>query len=494
MTANRACVALLAILIALVAAVRIHLAAIPLERDEGEYAYAGQLMLEGVPPYRLAWNMKLPGTYAAHALIMAVFGQTVRGIHYGLLVVNVLTILLVFLLGWQIFGPLGGLAAAATYAVLSVSPGVLGTASHATHYVVLPAVAATLLLLRFLSRPFWPGLLYGTAFLMKQHGAAFILFGACYLLWSGLRGGGRRRTLQALLVYSAGAALPFGVTCALLWRAGVFPNFWYWTFTYARTYTTIVPIGLGVQLLAHNFAQVLSSAPALWICAAGGLALAWRKRKERATALLLTAFLVFSFLGAAPGLYFRRHYFILTLPAAALFVGLAVVARPRVILPLVAGSLVLSVHQQREFFFHMGPDDAARRLWGGGIFVKAKLVGEWLRTHSARETRVAVLGSEPEIYFYAGRRSATGYLYMYPVMEPKPDALRMQNDLIRQIEAVSPQFVVFAYLNPSWDRTDSSPIRVFQWWPPYRDANYSLAAWVFVREPDAYFAIYKRKL
>lgn len=37
----------------------------PLERDEGEYAYAGQLMLQGIPPYQLAYNMKLPGTYAA---------------------------------------------------------------------------------------------------------------------------------------------------------------------------------------------------------------------------------------------------------------------------------------------------------------------------------------------------------------------------------------------------------------------------------------------
>lgn len=42
--------------------VRVRLLNLPLERDEGEYAYAGQLILEGVPPYKEAWNMKLPGT------------------------------------------------------------------------------------------------------------------------------------------------------------------------------------------------------------------------------------------------------------------------------------------------------------------------------------------------------------------------------------------------------------------------------------------------
>src|SRR5215469_17576873 len=87
------------IVIALVIAIRVRLLPIPLERDEGEYAYAGQLMLEGIPPYRLASNMKLPGTYAAHAVIMAMFGQTIAGIHIGLLLVNAASIVLVFLLG-----------------------------------------------------------------------------------------------------------------------------------------------------------------------------------------------------------------------------------------------------------------------------------------------------------------------------------------------------------------------------------------------------------
>jgi hypothetical protein len=53
--------------------VRLKFADVPLERDEGEYAYAGQLILHGVPPYTLAYNMKFPGTYYAYAALMAVF-------------------------------------------------------------------------------------------------------------------------------------------------------------------------------------------------------------------------------------------------------------------------------------------------------------------------------------------------------------------------------------------------------------------------------------
>ena len=88
----------------------------PLERDEGEYAYAGQLILQGIPPYELAYNMKLPGTYAAYAVIMAAFGQTTRGIHIGLLIVNSLTIVLVYFLGRRLFGPICGVVAAGSFA------------------------------------------------------------------------------------------------------------------------------------------------------------------------------------------------------------------------------------------------------------------------------------------------------------------------------------------------------------------------------------------
>jgi hypothetical protein len=87
---------LLAAIVLFFGLVRFRLRDIPLERDEGEYAYAGQLLLEGFPPYTLAYNMKLPGTSAAYALVMAIFGQTAAGIHMGLLVVNSAVTVLVF--------------------------------------------------------------------------------------------------------------------------------------------------------------------------------------------------------------------------------------------------------------------------------------------------------------------------------------------------------------------------------------------------------------
>src|SRR5215510_4738411 len=107
-------------------AIRVRLREMPLERDEGEYAYAGQLILQGIPPYQLAYNMKLPGTYAAYALLMAVFGQTPAGIHLGVIFVNASCILLVFLIAKQLFNATAAAVAGATFALLSIRPLLLG--------------------------------------------------------------------------------------------------------------------------------------------------------------------------------------------------------------------------------------------------------------------------------------------------------------------------------------------------------------------------------
>ena len=166
----------------------IRLLQIPLERDEGEFAYGGQLMLQGIPPYKLVYSMKFPGMYTAYAAIMAVFGQTIAGIHVGFILVNAATIVLVYLLGKRLFSTAAGVAAAAAYALMSLGAGVLGAQAHATHFVVIAALGGTLLLLRGINSGRWytllgSGELFGVAVLMKQHGALFVVFGAAYLAW-----------------------------------------------------------------------------------------------------------------------------------------------------------------------------------------------------------------------------------------------------------------------------------------------------------------------
>ena len=69
---------LLGVAILIFSYIRLRLSNMPFERDEGEYAYMGNLLLEGLLPYRDAYNMKLPGTYFMYAVIELFFGKLSR--------------------------------------------------------------------------------------------------------------------------------------------------------------------------------------------------------------------------------------------------------------------------------------------------------------------------------------------------------------------------------------------------------------------------------
>ncbi|HLW34746.1 MAG TPA: glycosyltransferase family 39 protein, partial [Chthoniobacterales bacterium] len=245
---------------------RTHLAGLPLERDEGEYAYGGQLLLLGIPPYELAYSMKLPGTAAAYAAIMSVFGESIEAIRTGLALVNLVTVWLIFLLGCELLGELGGIVSAASYSVLSLMPHVLGPAAHATHFVVLFAVAGIFVLLRAIdreSRPliFISGVLLGLAFLMKQPGLFFVAFGSIYLFARDWRAqSGLTNIASRNLLFISGAAVPSIITVLLSWKADAFDKFWFWTVRYATEYGSQVSAGQGFQMFAGHFPGVLGTA------------------------------------------------------------------------------------------------------------------------------------------------------------------------------------------------------------------------------------------
>jgi len=660
---------LLGLTILFVVVVRVRLREMPLERDEGEYAYAGQLILHGVPPYKEAYNMKLPGTYAAYAAIMAVFGQTSSGIHLGVMLVNVASIVLVFLLGRKLLDDITGIVAAVCFGLMSLSPSTFGLAGHATHFVVLPALAGMLLLVWGVDPPssdsrlcmasarqvgaargrglhilrstlhaprlFLSGLCFGLAFLMKQHGVFFGVFGGLYLIWiwahqrlearqndkeqgrgaqppraharrrydsraplhavavpsaprlnaiqvrrlaqerklgpdgqgalsepgapalsqspvwqtggelvkaedSEPKGGGAGPggaaaapfnpsaphvassvTLDApaphshvvglrdLLIYGAGSVLPYLLTCVLLWWAGVFHQFTFWTASYAAQYASTIPFEYAVDALKDRLPQVAGTNLAFWLLPwAGALVMWWDRRLDNsrpreghraaspppARRFFLVALVLCSMASVSVGFHFRQHYFITLLPVLGLLSGAAVsrgvylllhdrslellLAVPILVMFLVG--LLVGLFGESGIWFTKSPAEAVRQIYGTSLFCEAVKTADYIKSHTPSEARVAILGSEPEVFFYSGRRSATGYIYTYPLMEKQPYALKMQEEMIAEIEKAKPEYVIYVDDQYSWVTRPDSELRIFDWWQQYWAANLELVSVVSI--------------
>jgi hypothetical protein len=483
------------LVILLFASIRFRLRDFPLERDEGEYAYAGQLMLQSIPPYQLAYNMKFPGTYAAYAIILAIFGPTPAAVHTGILLVNAAATLLVYLLAKRLFGTVAGCVASASYALLSTSPSVMGLAGHATHFVMLFAVGSLLVLLKAIETKqlqayFWSGLLGGLAFLMKQPGIFFPLFAGLYLIGNEWRKPIEWRNLsQRVGMFFGGILLPFAATCLILYWAGVFKTFWFWTISYGREYASTLSVGEGIQVFWSAIPRVIGPSFLIWVIAAIGLCAFLWNRESRTHLIFVFGLFLFSFLAVCPGFYFREHYFILLLPALSILAGHAVSSarqslsniqgsRGLTMLPIVLflGTFSYSLFQQRKVLFQLDPLAACREIYGSNPFPEALTIADYLKAHTSPTARIAVLGSEPEIYFYSQRHSATGYIYTYGLMEEQKYALQMQAEMIREIEASHPEYLVYVDVSSSWLARAGSPQlkNFFAWAQKYVGEQYEL--------------------
>jgi len=479
---------LLLAVLAFVAAVRIRLVGLPLERDEGEYAYAGQIILQGIPPYVYVYNMKFPGIYAAYALILAIFGQTHVAVRIGLLLVNICTIILVFLLAERLFDTSVGVMAAAAFGVMSLNHYVLGMFAHATHFVTLFAVAGMILLLKALESEkhnsfFWSGVCLGLSVLMKQPAVFFCFFAVLYAFiaeWRNLKSRWLC-TLSKQAWLLGGMVVPVAVTMAVLASAGAFRKFWFWTVKYGAAYVTQNDFSAGLVLFQGAAKNLFQTMPSFWILALAGIIMLFAVREWRNRALFLIGLFVFSFLATCPGMYFRGHYFIVLLPAVVILVGvgasgIGIILRSRIrssVMSHVAPatvfvlSLILCIAQERAYLFSLSPVEVSRKIYGIAPFPESYVIGRYIREHTRESDRIAVLGSEPQIYFYARRRSATGYIYMYPLMENHSYAASMQRELISEVERAKPEYVVFVNISTSWMRTDKSPMILWNWLQGY---------------------------
>jgi hypothetical protein len=303
-----------------------------------------------------------------------------------------------------------------------------------------------------------------------------------------------KRVIFRAATFWFGAILPLAITCLLLWNAGVFGTFWFWTINYAREYGALISISDGLRIFRESASGVFGSSWPLWLLAPIGLGFSIWNTRTRCTALIFFCpFLLFSALAVCPGFYFRQHYFIQMLPAISLLAGVAVTLNPllsqRILgrwisLLIFTTAAIFTLVHDRQFLFKLSPVAASRDAYGINPFPEAIRVAEFLRQRSSTEDSVVVLGSEPEIYFYSHRHSATGYIYTYGLMEPQRYAPEMQREMIREIEAARPKYFVLIGFGYSWMRRTDSQTTIFDWFNRYAASNLTGVGLVNVISPE----------
>jgi hypothetical protein len=457
---------LLALCLLSIALLRYRLIGIPLERDEGEFAYIGKLILEGIPPFREAYDQKLPGVYFMYALFMGLFGISAEGIHTGLICLNLLNMFFLFGVGQKVADSWVGLGAAAIYGLITATPAVTGTSAHATNFVVLFVLPGLWAFLHGLEKKniFWlagSGLLLGLGFIMKQPGAFFVVMTVLLLFLHQLKFKTWSWGKWFLTTFLHGfmSLVPFFIVLGLMQYWGVFDKFWFWTFEYALAYG--IPIEEAWVNFSDSVKEITKVFGAFWALAALGLGALYFTPIKLEKKWFVIGLAFFGFLAISPGYIYRDHYFILWLPAiailAALFLGLIAEKLKKIYssFSYLAGAIfcfitIQGIAQEKKYFFRMQPNEISRKIFGLNPFVESPIIAKYLQKNTTPQDKIIIIGSEPQIYVYADRKAASGYIFTYGLVDGSRYNKPMLEEMMQEIRKNKPKFIVYCNIPTSW--------------------------------------------
>jgi hypothetical protein len=447
-------------LVLIVAAVRAPLLPIPLERDEGEYAYIAWRLGYNELPYRDWVDQKPPAVFYVYRLALSLPFEPVRAIHFVGLMFAAASTCGLFFLGLRFMGSFWAWLGAALFALLSADPLVQGTAANTELFMLCPLIFSQIAFVtaaakkqRNISFMMLAGALTGIASLFKQVAIVnWFLLAAAYPVF--VREEKRwRRAISFIAWSAAGLLMVLGLVLLYFWRRGGLHEFVDNVFTHNLEY--ISGVGASARLEYCWGTLTILARTQVIVSAFAAVGLLWLFASERAKwSLFLGGWLITSMIGVSASGYFFPHYFQQLLPPLALAAAAGAEWLSAVKwwqnFPLwsrnAALSLTLAILPAIAlwpFLFTYTSAEAVRKIYPGNFFAEMPEFAQRIESVTPPETPVFIFGAEPELLFYARRPSATRYIFLFPLYGPYGNAREKQIATAVEIERAQPSTAVY---------------------------------------------------
>jgi 4-amino-4-deoxy-L-arabinose transferase-like glycosyltransferase len=452
---NRAEVALALTIGLAVIAIRAPLVDLPLERDEGGYAYIAWRMTLGEMPYLDWFDQKPPGVHAVYRLAVSFADNVTVAIRVLAAVFSAVSSIALFYLVRALLGVRVGLMSALLLAFLSADPMIQGSIANTELFMLPGIIVATLLVLLAIDSTKAPtftslaaGVAIGVAIAFKQVAVLNVPF---FLLAFGLRvrGPDRWRRLAAFATWMGlGVMLVWGPILAWLQLRGALGAAIDATFLHNLSYAGALSPSRRFELLIAYGGPMLPSQGVTWALAVAGL-VGLARRRECFVALFLGGWALVSAAGVSVSGHYFPHYFQQLLPVVAALAGAAVwsgcgsVEPPRWRIAAIACLALAPLVLTAFIFSTLSPEAAIKRIYPHNAFDTMPLIASEIESITEADGKVFVFGTEPEVLFYARRTSATRYIYLFPLFGPFPDARERQQGVIDEVMSARPKAMIW---------------------------------------------------
>jgi hypothetical protein len=437
----------------------------PLTRDEGEYAYAAQLLERGGSPYQHAFIQKPPMVIYSYAFADWLMPQCYWSPR---ILAGVFVALATVLLGyavWLEFGTSVAWLAMWLTTLMIPAPELDQFAANTEMFLLLPLLTLVAVFVREQHRGYRPwhwwvaGFAAIAAVLYKY--TVVPLAALIFIAWVSktVRTQDARQLVRRLFPACAGvvtaAALMLGFFIIhdggrQLWECTVLFNCHY-----------VQSGNFGLSGFWFNLKTFWS---AWWI-----LFLLSGAAFLRPAARIWFWACLFGCAWLCTGASVYGHYYILLMPFWAVLAANGIKTAGELLASLLKrpSSGIVGVMAAITVFLCLLPDlpwiacPPARfspaKFGGQNPFAESPLVANRVAELSAPDDLVFIAGSEPQILCYAHRFSPTRFITMYPLMIPSPLAPEYQREAIQDLEQRLPTLIVLVRANTSWLQDRNSP-------------------------------------
>jgi hypothetical protein len=127
-----------------------------------------------------------------------------------------------------------------------------------------------------------------------------------------------------------------------------------------------------------------------------------------------------------------------------------------------------------DVLYQFSPVEVTQTVYPLYPFPYSLRIAEIIRERTSREDRIAIIGNEPQFLFYSHRRSATSFIYIYPIGEDQPLAEQFRCEMIQQVESASPQLLVYTNIQPEWYKKPKGWEELDKWFFYFAQSHYTL--------------------
>jgi hypothetical protein len=496
-------------IILLVILIRSNFLSIPFERDEGSYGYYGKLLFEGKIPYKDFYEQKFPGLFYLYGFMYSIFGDTVRGMHTGFIWLNIATIITIYYASRTLFTPIAGIISATTFAIVSLDPFLSGFTIQSEHGVAFFISLGLLFYALFTKKNKWylcffMGVAFGCSLMIKTNGVFLVFWGGLILILDFFFD--KKRSFKELFsqigIYSGGVFLFVTILFLVIFLKGSFKEMMYWAYYFPKEYVGKISLEMGEQMFKYNLNVITQNYMFFWVHSLLAIVVCLIKPVSNKMKAFTITLLIFSFLTIVPGLYFYGHYWIQILPGLSVAAGMTCYGiitllqknikfkGLKYIYLSVFGLFVFShVSALKEYYFEPDYESILRSVYGDNPFPEAWEISEYINAHSKPEDGIAIVGSEPEIYFYTKKKCPSRHAYFSFLVWDVPESAKWQREFTSDVEKAKPRFFIFFNHGISLLVQKNTDHYIFDWMKKYIDDNYRLIG--IVDMIDGQHSVYK---